>query len=70
LLDHDAEHGTDYVQTLGAWLEHYGEPRRAAKYGIQHYTWLCLNAKEAEEADWPEPETAADHVYGMKPKKG
>ena len=24
------------------------EPKRAAKYGIQHYTWLCINAKEAE----------------------
>lgn len=22
--------------------------RRAANYGIQHYTWLCINAKEAE----------------------
>ena len=25
------------------------EPRRAALYGIQHYTWLCLNPKEGEE---------------------
>lgn len=25
------------------------EPKRAAKYGIQHYTWLCLNPKEGEE---------------------
>jgi hypothetical protein len=24
------------------------EPRRAALYGIQHFTWLCINAKEAE----------------------
>jgi predicted metal-dependent TIM-barrel fold hydrolase len=24
------------------------EPARAAKYGIQHYSWLCVNAKEAE----------------------
>ncbi|MEX2397229.1 MAG: TatD family hydrolase [Balneolales bacterium] len=24
------------------------EPRRAAEYGIQHYTWLCLNPKEGE----------------------
>ena len=24
------------------------EPKRAARYGIQHYTWLCINAKEAE----------------------
>jgi len=24
------------------------EPKRAAKYGIDHYSWLCINAKEAE----------------------
>lgn len=24
------------------------EPRRAAQYGIKHFTWLCINAKEAE----------------------
>lgn len=24
------------------------EPARAAKFGIQHFTWLCVNAKEAE----------------------
>ena len=24
------------------------EPKRAAEYGIQHYTWLSINAKEAE----------------------
>ena len=24
------------------------EQKRAAEYGIQHYTWLCINAKEAE----------------------
>lgn len=27
------------------------EPRRAAQYGIQHYTWLCINAKEAENVE-------------------
>jgi hypothetical protein len=36
LLDHDAEHGTAYVPTLGAWLEHYGEPLRAAKALMIH----------------------------------
>ena len=25
------------------------EPRRAAGYGIAHYSWLCINAKEAED---------------------
>jgi predicted metal-dependent TIM-barrel fold hydrolase len=24
------------------------EPLRAARYGIEHYCWLCINAKEAE----------------------
>ena len=24
------------------------EPRRAAQSGIEHFTWLCINAKEAE----------------------
>src|ERR1700722_4530139 len=24
------------------------EPARAAQYGIEHYSWLCINAKEAE----------------------
>lgn len=24
------------------------EPKRAAQYGIKHFTWLCINAKEAE----------------------
>ncbi len=27
------------------------EPRRAAQFGIQHYTWLCINAKEAENVE-------------------
>ncbi|MHC5001831.1 MAG: TatD family hydrolase [Planctomycetota bacterium] len=26
------------------------EPRRAARYGIRHYTWICINPKEAEDA--------------------
>jgi len=24
------------------------EPKRAAQFGIEHYSWLCINAKEAE----------------------
>ncbi|MCX6360422.1 MAG: TatD family hydrolase [Armatimonadetes bacterium] len=27
------------------------EPKRAARFGIKHYTWLCLNPKEGEERD-------------------
>lgn len=25
------------------------EPARAAQYGIRHYSWMCINAKEAED---------------------
>ncbi len=31
-------------------LTHF-EPMRAAKYGIQHYCWLCLNPKEGEDRE-------------------
>ena len=27
------------------------EPKRAAQYGIDHYCWLCINAKEAENVE-------------------
>jgi len=27
------------------------EPARAEKYGIQHYCWMCVNAKEAENVE-------------------
>ncbi|HWI58858.1 MAG TPA: TatD family hydrolase, partial [Bacillota bacterium] len=33
----------DYFQQL---TEH--EPRRAAKFGLPHYCWLCINPKESE----------------------
>ena len=34
----------DYFRQL---TEH--EPRRAARYGLQHYCWLCINPKESED---------------------
>ena len=27
------------------------EPKRAAQYGIAHFTWMCLNPKEAEDRE-------------------
>ncbi|WP_020473165.1 TatD family hydrolase [Zavarzinella formosa] len=33
----------DYFRQLTEY-----EPRRAALFGIKHYAWLCINAKEAE----------------------
>ncbi len=34
----------DYFRQL---TEH--EPKRAAKFGIPHFTWLCINPKESED---------------------
>ena len=38
-----AESFRDYFKQLTRF-----EPARAAQFGIQHFTWLCINAKEAE----------------------
>ena len=38
-----AEGFRDYFRHLTEF-----EPKRAANYGIQHYSWMCINAKEAE----------------------
>ena len=37
----------DYFKQLTEY-----EPRRAARYGIKHFSWLCLNPKEAEDVDF------------------
>ena len=39
-----AEVFTDYFHHLTDF-----EPKRAARFGIQHYAWLCLNPKEGED---------------------
>jgi len=48
------------------------EPCRAAKFGIKHYSWLCINPKEAEDVGLAEevihiiPEfLTADNVLGI-----
>jgi len=38
------------------------EPTRAAAHGVAHYTWLCINAKEAENV------TLAREVIAMIPE--
>lgn len=38
------------------------EPRRAAQFGIRHYTWLCINPKEAEDTG------LAREVIGIMPE--
>jgi len=37
----------DYFRHLTEW-----EPKRAAQFGIRHYAWLGLNAKEAENVSF------------------
>ncbi|MEP3477662.1 MAG: TatD family hydrolase [Fuerstiella sp.] len=34
----------DYFRQLTEY-----EPKRAAQFGIQHFTWLCINPKEADD---------------------
>ncbi|MEL7336166.1 MAG: TatD family hydrolase, partial [Planctomycetota bacterium] len=48
------------------------EPARAAQFGIQHFTWLCINAKEAENVqlsreviDMIPQYLGADNVLGI-----
>lgn len=38
------------------------EPRRAARFGLQHYCWLCINPKESEDV------TLATEVIGLIPE--
>lgn len=37
----------DYFRQLVEW-----EPKRTANYGIRHYTWVGINAKEAENVEF------------------
>jgi uncharacterized protein len=38
------------------------EPRRAAKFGLPHFSWLCINPKESEDLK------LADEVLALIPK--
>lgn len=38
------------------------EPKRAAKFGLPHFSWLCINPKESEDV------TLATDVIGLIPK--
>lgn len=38
------------------------EPKRAAKFGLAHYSWLCINPKEAEDL------TLASEVMALIPE--
>ena len=38
------------------------EPKRAARFGLKHYSWLCINPKEAEDVK------LADDVMALIPE--
>jgi uncharacterized protein len=48
---------SDYFSQL---TEH--EPKRAAKFGLKHFCWLCINSKEAEDVK------LAEEVIALIPK--
>src|SRR3989454_8526349 len=43
------------------------EPKRAAQFGIRHYSWLCINAKEAENVNLSREVIALIPEYLNKP---
>src|SRR5579872_7225239 len=43
------------------------EPKRAAQFGIRHYSWLCINAKEAENVSLSREVIALIPEYLDKP---
>jgi predicted metal-dependent TIM-barrel fold hydrolase len=45
-----------YDRTPAGFIDYYRqltetEPKRAAQFGIQHYSWMCLNPKEGEDRE-------------------
>src|SRR5437763_15923322 len=57
-FDRGTAHGFhDYFRSLTDY-----EPKRAAQFGLQHYCWLCINAKEAENV------SLSREVIGMIPE--
>ena len=43
------------------------EPKRAAQFGIKHFSWLCINAKEAENVTLSREVIALIPEYLQKP---
>lgn len=61
--DRSSAHGFyDYFCQL---TEH--EPKRAAKFGLPHYTWLCINPKESEDVKLAEDVIALIPSFLDKP---
>ncbi|MFI8091955.1 PucR family transcriptional regulator [Streptomyces sp. NPDC086080] len=49
LRAHDEEHGTAYRETLAAWLDHYGDPRSAARLLRIHPNTLRYRLRKLDE---------------------
>jgi predicted metal-dependent TIM-barrel fold hydrolase len=43
----DRSSPASFFDYFGQLTEH--EPKRAAKFGLKHFCWLCINSKEAED---------------------
>ena len=43
------------------------EPKRAAKFGIAHFSWLCINPKEAEEVEFAKEVIALIPLFIKRP---
>ncbi|HEU5069596.1 MAG TPA: TatD family hydrolase [Verrucomicrobiae bacterium] len=57
-FDRSSAHGFyDYFSQLTDY-----EPKRAAKFGLPHYSWLCINPKESEDVK------LADEVLAIIPE--
>ena len=52
----------DYFLQLTEW-----EPKRAAAHGIAHYSWICINPKEAEDPGFAREVTALIPEFLKKP---
>lgn len=59
LRDHDRTHGTDYVETLHAWLRHPGDPRAASRELRVHpntFRYRMKRLGEVVDVDLADPE--------------
>ncbi|MFE4422935.1 PucR family transcriptional regulator [Streptomyces sp. NPDC056817] len=50
LRAHDEQHGTPYLTTLAAWLDHFGDPQSAARHLRVHPNTLRYRLRKLEEA--------------------
>jgi hypothetical protein len=56
----DRSSPTGFFDYFSQLTEH--EPKRAAKFGLKHFCWLCINSKEAEDVK------LAEEVIALIPK--